>query len=125
MGLDNGIILISKEKKVPMWLAELRDEKQIKYSLCHWRRCRNIRYEVRTKIFGLSFRDNKNNYLIAEDLNKIIDILKSFNAKNWEHEWMEWRYMKPILRRDIRILRKVRKWLTKHKDYTLYFYDSF
>lgn len=125
MGLDNGIILIVKDEKIPKWLMNLSDGRENTYELCHWRRCRNIRYDVKTRVLGLSFKDNEKNYLIAQDLNHIIEVLKSYNAKNWEHEWMTWKNMKPIVRQQVKILRKVRRWLVTHQMYTLYFYDSF
>lgn len=110
MGLDNEIIIKHSE-----------DSEEI----CYWRKCWNIR----NGILEIVNHEYEYDYpLSTEDVTKIISFLKSLNKYNWDNNggsiWT-WEEIKPSLKKNIKILKKLLKRMKKNSNLKVIFYDSY
>jgi hypothetical protein len=133
MGLDNGIEVkrtaeTSKIEELKVFNKDWDKELKYDFEICYWRKCRNIRNMVMDRVEG--FVDNLGTYLTSDDVDNIIDGLKSFNADNWDNdggsiwEWDgEWGYSAHIAQ-DIKDLQLLRQLMDKY-ELEVYFYDSY
>ena len=133
MGLDNGLILHSKEKIDFPNEVHVRDWGKVDgcyyYSLCYWRKCWNIRREMAHIInapldyvakYNLDITEVKNLWRAINELN---------SKRAWENGDSFWSYdeMKDHLDKDLLAL----EWLIhfmrtrKEEDYVVEFYDSY
>ena len=78
-------------------------------------------------VLGSRWKDSLETPLTAQDIDNIIEILKSFNAKNWNYNggsiW-EWSEYKDYIKDNIQNLKRLRELMNK---YTLevVFIDSY
>ena len=88
MGLDNGICVRRNEKsmniydKIKFYESEWDKEHKYDFDICYWRKCYNLRTLISRAIGGIE--DNLETPLECEDIPKIISVLKSLNADNWD-----------------------------------------
>ena len=133
MGLDNGLILHSKEK------IKFPDEVRVRdwwessgcyhYSLCYWRKCWNIRREVAYII------EAPLDYVVKYnlDISEVKNIWRAINELNSKRAWESgesiWSYdeMRDHLDRDLLALEWLIHFMRTHKeeDYMVEFYDSY
>lgn len=140
MGLDNGIILHSrnmiKAKDHPECVTSLgaHDDynggPEFDYEICYWRKCWNIRNKV-AYTFDLP-RDYVQKYdLSIGDVKQIWHIINELNSPHiWENEGGSmWTYeeMHDHLDRDLLALEWLIHFMRTHKeeDYAVEFYDSY
>ena len=88
MGLDNGISI--KRTSFSSTLEELKQfetiydkEHEYDFSICYWRKCWNVRNRILNALYILEPNDSYT-ILSIDDIDTIIDILKSFNSENWD-----------------------------------------
>ena len=133
MGLDNGLILHSKEK------IKFPDEVRVRdwwensgcyhYSLCYWRKCWNIRHEMAQIISAPLDYVAKYNLDITE-IKNLWRAINELNSKRaWENSDSFWSYdeMKDHLDKDLLALEWLIHFMRTHKeeDYAVEFYDSY
>lgn len=138
MGLDNGIILVLANKKIPedfpschedyWWVGDEKDvAKNGKLDVAYWRKCWNIREAI---ISVLHVGNDGGEYPIeAEDLPAIRRaLIKFLHYDYWEeHSDSIWEY-DDIVDTLLQILINL-KWLEiylkRHPEDSAYFYDSY
>ena len=133
MGLDNSIEVKRTPKTehiIELNRFNLDWDKEHKYdfSVCYWRKC----YNIRNDIFNLGPGHAEGEYpLTAQNIDQIIELLKSYNSKNWQEnggsiwDWddEEYPYSEKI-QRDIENLKNLQTLMEKY-DLEVYFYDSY
>lgn len=85
------------------------------FSVCYWRKCWNVFYEIEDKLDILLENDSVT-VLSESDIIAILKLLKSYNKKTWNYSnsiwtWEEHRY---INKRHIRNLKKILRLKRKH-----------
>ena len=136
MGLDNGICVRRNEytnniKELKRFEDDCDKEHKYNFEICYWRKCWNVRSKI---IFALmcEYNDNRESGLLTiDDIQNIIDVLKSFNSKNWQEDgesiwdWddEDYPYSRKI-KQDIKNLKYLIKLMKKY-DLEVYFYDSY
>ena len=132
MGLDNSIDIKRNEytNNIPE-LKRFEDEWirkcQSDFSVTYWRKNWGLRNDI---IFILGDRWN-NSYkfeLTKDDVENIIELLKSYNSDNWKNsiwDWddEEWPYSEYV-QQNIEDLKLLRELMNKY-DLEVYFYDSY
>lgn len=136
MGLDNGIKLKVKNKKVfKPFFVKFDDFDFIEgIEVCYWRKCWAIRNDIINVLNRNHFNGvrNQNRYkwpVKSSDINDIIRVIKSWrNQKRWdayaESIW-EYEEIKDRLRQQITSLRWLKYYLKFHPNVECYFYDSY
>lgn len=135
MGLDNGLLLHSKEqiegrpsfiKPTTVWSGE---EYPFSYEICYWRKCWNIRREVQHAIGAPADDVNKFGLDIAE----VKNIWHAINELNSETAWGNdsiWSYeeIKDHLDRDLNAIEWLIWFMRQYEDdesWVVEFYDSY
>lgn len=131
MGLDNSLCIKRNEKSMNIYsklkhYEEVWDtKKEFDFDICYWRKCYNIRTLISEAIGGIA--DNGYTPLKREDIPKIIAILKSLNADNWDDcggSIWEWEEHEEINGYHIEDLEYLYELMGEH-DLDVYFYDSY
>ena len=131
MGLDNGICVrrteqTEKIRELQRFNQSYDKEHEFDFEVVYYRKCWNVRNAILSYL-GKRWADGWKFTLSIDDIDGIIEVLKSFNADNWcdggGSIW-EWDEMKPRLRQHIKDLRRLKKIMKKH-DIEVYFYDSY
>ena len=90
------------------------------YEPCYWRKCWNIRNKILEIVYAWE-------PLSVDDIDHIIEVLRSFTADNWEDEgsciW-EFDEHEENLRNQIQRLGVLRRLMQEH-ELEVYFYDSY
>ena len=133
MGLDNGIVLwVKNEKDYKKSYRLFKHESWYCAGECevaYWRKC----WGIRNAILRVVDPSITNKYEFSVTLDNVDNIIKTFkyflHKKEWENEadsiW-EWdRHTKRNQIRNLRGLKRLRRWLKKHPDDIAYFYDSY
>lgn len=131
MGLDNGLCIKRNDKSLSVYDTVKRFEKewekkyQFDFEVCYWRKCYNVRHRIAMAIGGIN--DNLYTPLKREDIPKMIDALKFFNAENWDDDggsiW-EWDEQEELIEQHIENLEYLYELMGEH-DLDVYFYDSY
>jgi hypothetical protein len=130
MGLDNGIEIKRNEKANSIYNLIARFERdwykdsRFDFELAYFRKCWNVRSLIADGIGGIE--DNGTTDLTRDDVQKIIEVLKSLNEKNWDedHSIWTWEEQKPYIKRYIENLEYVYELIGTY-DLDVYFYDSY
>ncbi len=131
MGLDNGICVkrTARTESIPelsRFEEEWEKEYRFNFEVCYWRKCWNVRHrilDVITNPFGEEYKI----HLGIDDIDRITEVLKSFNKDNWEDEgWCIWEFdeMKDNLKTQIANLGTLKRLMQEH-ELEVYFYDSY
>lgn len=140
MGLDNGLILHTKElieipKEIDGFIA-LEPVSLINavfpyhYELCYYRKCWNLRREIGRAINAESVEYVSKPWLTISDVKNIWHAINEINSKRiWESGdtiWT-WREIKPILDRDLLVIEWLISYMRTHDSstYMVEFYDSY
>lgn len=131
MGLDNGVHV--KRTPISESISEMKqfEEDWIKkynlnYEVCYWRKCWNIRSRIFDVLTG-SFDEEYRITLTIEDVDRIAEVLQSFNSDNWEDDgWSIWTFddMEEILEQQISNLGTLKQLMLEY-ELEVYFYDSY
>lgn len=142
IGLDNGITISrinrlsnteSIDRKIFIFDREDNNSYQFDFytkilqkddTIAYWRKC----YNVRDAILNILKTDKEQyEYPIShENLLKIIKVLKAFNKRNWNDSIWEWRDAKHNIRKCIRNLNIIERYMRKNPNVIhLTFYDSY
>ena len=131
MGLDNGCCIRRNEKsmkiydKIKHYEEEWTKKYEYDFEVCYWRKCYNVRTLISRAIGGIE--DCDYTPLKREDIPKIIAVLKSLNADNWDDNggsiW-EWEEHEEINGYHIEDLEYLYELMGEH-DLDVYFYDSY
>lgn len=133
MGLDNGVLLkVRNEKDYAKAYRLFNHESWYdadECSVCYWRKC----YGIRNAILRVVDPSVTNEYRFPVTLDNIDDIIKTFKYFLHKKEWEEdadsiWEWNENTRRnqaRNLRGLKRLRRWLKRHPDDTAYFYDSY
>lgn len=127
MGLDNGIRIIStKEDIVPERLRDSVDPFEIAY----WRKCHGIRSEILHFLsIGRDVLGETTFTLDREDIGNIIELMKLYlNKRYWnDHADSIWDFntFRPTQAKNIKRLKWLYRYMDKHPDIEVYFYDSY
>ena len=126
MGLDNGIYLRIKGHRERMKLSGKRffwDNE-----LAYWRKC----WGIREVIIGIIFSSQINEYtyiINREQLKEVIAALKKFNKKSyWDkyaHSIWTFEEFKEGRKRILRNLKWAYRYMKRHPEVIMYFYDSY
>lgn len=131
MGLDNGICIRKTEqtdkiREIQRFYESWDDKHEFDPQVVYYRKCWNVRNAILAYL-GKRCTNEYEFTLRIDDIDGIIDVLKSFNADNWYDSggsiW-DWDEMKPRLQQHIKDLRALKKIMKKH-DIDVYFYDSY
>lgn len=127
MGLDNGIIVRhTDETALIQELQRFKSPYWTSYEICYWRKCWNIRSEILSVVESYS-EITYDCILSKDEVDKIIDVLQSFNEENWRDNggsiW-EFEDMEDTLKEQVDNLRIVRQLMDKY-DLVVEFYDSY
>lgn len=133
MGLDNGI-LVTKDsvtnKIAQKLLSRYIDEYSPNcYEITYWRKCWNIRRELINILNFDGSTPNDCDYPITsiDQVNQIIDYLKSLNEKTWNDDdsiW-SWEEIEYSIKKQIRALKTLKLAMLFDKNIEAYFYDSY
>lgn len=133
MGLDNGILLKVKNEKDYKKACRLFNHESWyeadEYEVAYWRKC----YGIRNAILRVVDPSVTNEYRFPVTLDNIDDIIKTFKYFLHKKEWEEdadsiWEWDENTRRnqaRNLRGLKRLRRWLRRHPDDYAYFYDSY
>ena len=132
IGLDNGVEVKRNEhtNNIPeLKRFEYSWDKEYEYdfSICYWRKCWGLRNDV-LWLLRKRWDEECRVDLTQENIDQIIELLKSYNSENWEDSIWEWDdeeypYSEKI-KRDIENLKELRELMDKY-DLEVYFYDSY
>lgn len=129
MGLDNGICVrrTALTETIPElklfeddWIAKYKTD----YEVCYWRKCWNIRRQI---LDILEWGDDFDFVVSIEDVDRIIEVLKSLTADNWEESGSSiWEFsdMDDNLKNQIHNLEVLKRLMQEH-ELEVYFYDSY
>lgn len=135
MGLDNGIQIrrtpeTNKIEELKVFNQDWDKDLRYDFEVTYWRKCWNIRNDLMDLGIG---HDEGYYYTTTEDIEKVIELLQSYNADNWtgggsciwelESDDEGWSYSEHI-KQDIESLRLLRKLMDKY-ELEVYFYDSY
>lgn len=134
MGLDNGIQIrrtpeTNKIEELKVFNQGLDQELKYDFKVTSWRKCWNIRNDIFG--LGIGYDGSCHDNLTKEHIDQIIDLLKSYNAENWEdggHCIWEfddevWPYSEHI-KQDIESLQLLLQLMDQY-ELDVYFYDSY
>ena len=135
MGLDNGLCVRRNEytnniKELKRFEESWDHDHKYDFSFCYWRKCWNIRSMIFDVVHGVHDND-ESDLLTIEDIDNIINGLKSFNSKNWQDnggsiwDWddEEYPYSEKV-KHDIKNLNRLKRLMKKY-NLEVYFYDSY
>ena len=135
MGLDNGICVRRNEytnniKELRCFEESWDREHEYDFEVVYFRKCYNVRHMIMSSI-KCTYDGCESEPLTIEHIEKIVQGLKSFNARNWQDDggsiwdWddEDWPYSKKI-KQDIKNLKYLMKLMKKY-DLEVYFYDSY
>lgn len=100
-------------------------KKDLDFDICYWRKCWGVRALISKAIGGIV--DCGDTPLKREDIPKIITVLKSFNADNWDDlsdSIWEWEDHEEVNQGHIEDLEYLYDLMGEH-DLDVYFYDSY
>lgn len=133
MGLDNGLCI--KRNAYTNNILELKrfeddwDKKhELDFSVCYWRKCWGLRNDI-LYLIGQRFTPDTYKFdLTKDDVDRIIELLESYNLKTWVDSIWNWDdeeypYSEKI-QRDIESLKLLRGLMDRY-DLEVYFYDSY
>lgn len=133
MGLDNGIS-IKRKQGMPDSIFKRFDtdiSRKWEYDLevAYWRKCWNIRSLI-YDVLGAAQENDSEISMNRQDVLNVIKALKGVNRKNWDDcgwggsiwEWNDYKYTH---RRNIANLQWLARFMKKHPDIEVYFYDSY
>ena len=129
MGLDNGIIVKKNGTTIEMYKNKSRYityEWDTDFEVAYWRKCWNVRADILWLTNGWR-HDQSYTVLDKDDIYHIIKLLKSYNKNTWDKSetiW-SWKEHKKINKRHIRNLKYLYKYMKKHDDIEVRFYDSY
>lgn len=131
MGLDNGINV--KRTPISESIPEMKQFEEdyiakynLNYEVCYWRKCWNVRSRIFDVLTGC-FDDEYRIPLTIDDIDRIAEVLESFDSDNWNDEWWSiWTFeeMEDVLKQQIQNL-TVLKRLMQEYELEVYFYDSY
>lgn len=135
MGLDNGIQIKRTPKtnaieELKIFNQDWDEELRYDFEVTYWRKCWNIRNDL----IGLGIGYDCGCYpMTAEDIEKTIELLQSYNDDNWEDggsciweftsDEEGWSYAEHI-KQDIDSLKILRQLMDQY-ELEVYFYDSY
>ena len=137
IGLDNGIIVRSKNFEAQKWLLRWGQEKNLEeiyggIELAYWRKCFNIRAKIMERIEA--FKDGDHTPLTFADLATICDICEKFITKkyNWdENRGSIWDWIHSV-RNLADVIITINDFIDDigddgldETDFEIYFYDSY
>ena len=135
MGLDNGVQIrrtpeTNKIEELKVFNQDWNKELRYDFEVTYWRKCWNIRNDLMD--LGIGY-DEGYYSMTVEDIEKAIELLKSYNDDNWTDggsciwEFTSdedgWSYSEHI-KQDIESLKLLRQLMDKY-DLDVYFYDSY
>ena len=132
MGLDNGI-QIKRKQGLPNEVFRKFDtdiSRKWEYDLevAYWRKCWNIRSLIYEALCTPQENDSEIS-MDRQDVLNIITILKRINGRNWydlpgDSIW-SWSEYRASHRRNIANLKWLARFMKRHPDIEVYFYDSY
>ena len=135
MGLDNSIKIKRTEctnsiSALQRFNIDWDKEHRYDFEVAYWRKCYNVRSMILDVVKGTHDNDSSEP-LTIDDIEAIINGLKSFNSKNWHEnggsiwDWddEDYPYSKKI-KRDIKNLKQLKRLMKKY-DLEVYFIDSY
>ena len=132
MGLDNGVNIVRNDytnriRALKRFEASYDTEHKYNFSVCYWRKCWGLRGDI-LGLIGKGSSDEWEYPLTKYDIEKIIDLLKSYDSKSWTDSIWDWDdkeypYSKKI-KQDIKDLKTLKRLMKKY-DLEVYFYDSY
>jgi hypothetical protein len=138
MGLENGIVLHTKESvKFPAEIDsrawEFSTESDIfpyHYELCFWRKCWNLRSEIGHALQAQDMEYVAKAWLTIADVKNIWHAIQQLYSKRaWEsgNSIWTWSEIKDLLTRDFLILEWLISFMRQHdeSEYLVEFYDSY
>ena len=127
MGLDNGIIIKEKNMEKSPIPKRLQD-KYDTFEIAYWRKCWGIR-KYMIGFFTKKYGDPRQTRIDVSDLPMIIYIMKQFTKRKfWEEEADSiWTYdeFKSNQKLIVKRLKWLERYMKKHPEVEVYFYDSF
>ena len=141
MGLDNGLILHSKEPiDFPREIIDYIDKLPVdahtartfpyKYELCYWRKCWNLRREIGHALGAANVEYVDKSWLTISDVKNIWHAINQLSSRRvWESGdsiW-SWSEIKDHLARDLLIIDWLIYFMRQHEEseYMVEFYDSY
>ena len=138
MGLENGLLLITKEKINEPLPFDVEDRfhpnfdgNEYEYQLCFWRKCRNIRNCVREAFYRFDDDVSIDNMCI-NDVKELWCIINTLNKKKrWDPDERDsiWTYkeVRDMLDYDLLCIEWLIHYMRHHNDdeYRVVFYDSY
>lgn len=138
MGLENGIILHTKEPvkfpaEIDTYTWEFSAENSTfpyHYELCYWRKCWNIRCEISHALKAQGIECIAAAWLTIADVKNIWRAIQQLYSKRaWEsgESIWTWSEIKDHLTRDLLILEWLISFMRQHEEneYMVEFYDSY
>ena len=101
-------------------------EYKFDFEIIYYRKCWNVRNAI-LDCLGKRWTDEWKFALTIDNIDDIIEVLKSFNADNWsdgDGSIWDWDEIKPRLRQHIKDLQVLKRIMKKH-DVEVYFYDAY
>lgn len=102
-------------------------EKKYKFDfqVMYFRKCWNVRSDIFGIIGSLETPNDSRTPVRLEHIDPIINLLRSYNKKNWENSIWEYDEIKANIKQQIKNLKKLKKIMEKYDNLTVYFYDSY
>lgn len=134
MGLDNGIMVknVTNPKAIDI-LAKWEDhfyEDEVRYEICYWRKCQN----VRGVILDICCENSPNDWKHELDISEVREIkgyLESLDEQIWSSESLyggsiwTWEEYEPHNQKHIEALTDLIEAMQYDPDMRVYFYDSY
>lgn len=127
MGLDNGIRIEDRDMKKSPIPKRLQD-KYDPFEIAYWRKCWGVR-QYMINYFMHTYGDPENTMIDVSDLSFIIYIMEKFTKRRFWEERADsiWTYdeIKDHQKLIVKRLKWLEKYMRKHPEIEVYFYDSY
>ena len=141
IGLDNGIVI-----RLPRWQEPTKEERRLaiedskvyvdynkvdkawEIEILYWRKAWNIRRIILNLLNAYS-KEEYEYVLGLNDITNIIYAFSHFTKRNWDEDndclYIKWADFKKMLKHNVKKLKRLYKYMKKHEEVTVYFYDSY
>lgn len=131
MGLDNGITIkgVTRAQLPRFYYPFENDYSEGEVEVCYWRKWWTFRNTVLNRLRGLVGEEAYDYKLSVSDVRYIRQLLLDYlhHPKQFESDNNYWEFndVKRRMRRDIRNLQLLARWMRHNLDKEVYFYDSY
>jgi len=130
MGLDNGVIVrgVKRRELSPFMYYPFEKDYGEGVTVCYWRKHWGLRQRFLRAAFPNTYDKDEYEYkLNVEKVNILFHIILDYllHPSSWDNGYWKYKYIKHNLRRQAWNLFLLKKWMKRHPEAEVVFYDSY